>query len=118
MSGCFVFETRKCLNVCLCVYFWQAREAAELEKKLREARMRAKELDEGVERERQATALATSELEARSELTCYVFLVRSIICATPPPWPLMSQTSTQGLSRTAYCSGSICLPRKVSRFFC
>ncbi|KAK9845276.1 hypothetical protein WJX81_001992 [Elliptochloris bilobata] len=44
----------------------QAREAAELGQKLREARARAKELGEAVERERQATALATSELEARA----------------------------------------------------
>ena len=44
----------------------QAREAAELGQKLREARARAKELGEAVERERQATALATSELEVRA----------------------------------------------------
>ena len=47
----------------------QAREAAELGQKLREARARVKELGEAVERERQATALATSELE---------------VCAPPP----------------------------------
>lgn len=47
----------------------QAREAAELGQKLREARARAKELGETAERERQATALATSELE---------------VCARPP----------------------------------
>ena len=44
----------------------QAREAAELGQKLREARAHVKELGEAVERERQATALATSELEARA----------------------------------------------------